>query len=80
MHWTENWHTGFMWVLLAVLLMGALLAILRLLASAASRRMESPQEILRRRYAAGEIDEETYEHMLEQLSDRSPRHGDETHE
>lgn len=79
-HWTENWHVGFMWVLLAVLLMGALLAILRLLANAAARRIESPKEILRRRYAAGEIDEETYKHMLGQLSDRSPAQGDERQE
>lgn len=59
---------GFMWVLLAILLIGGLLMLLRSLASAADRRTQSPEQILRRRYAAGEIDEETYERMLEKLS------------
>lgn len=68
MPWTESWHMGFMWVLLAVLLIGALLILMRLLAKAADRRAESPEEILRRRYAAGEIDEGTYDRMRDKLS------------
>jgi putative membrane protein len=76
MQWTENWHMGFMWVLLAVLLIGALLMLTRFLAKAANDRVESPEQILRRRYAAGEIDEETYQHMLEELSRESPRDGE----
>jgi uncharacterized membrane protein len=51
--------------------------IMRLLASAANHRVESPEQILRRRYASGELDEETYEHMLEKLSRRPPRDGEE---
>jgi uncharacterized membrane protein len=31
-------------------------------------QIAQPDEILRRRYAAGEIDEETYEHMREKLA------------
>lgn len=59
-----------MWVLLAVLLIGALLAIARLLARASriqETRRESPREIVARRYATGEIDEETYRRMLSEL-------------
>ncbi|NNE18388.1 MAG: hypothetical protein HKN10_07925 [Myxococcales bacterium] len=77
MQWTENWHMGFMWVLLAILLIGALLMFMRFLANVADRRMDSPEHMLRRRYAAGEIDEETYERMLEKLSRGS---GDESRE
>ena len=77
MQWTENWHMGFMWVLLAILLIGTLLMLMRFLAKVADRRMESPEHILRRRYAAGEIDEETYERMVEKLSRGS---GDESRE
>ncbi len=75
MHWTENWHMGVMWALLAILLIGALLMFTRLLANAANRRVESPEQILRRRYAAGEIDEETYDHILEELRGPSRRGG-----
>jgi len=80
MHWTENWHMGFMWVLLAILLIGVLLTLTRLLANAANRRVVSPEEILRRRYAAGEIDEQNYKHMLKALSGGSPGNGGESDE
>ena len=80
MHWTEDWHMGFMWVLLALLLMGALLITMRLLANAATHQDDSPERILQRRYAAGEIDQETYEQMMEALSDRLPRHRDKSRE
>ncbi|MBT8464906.1 MAG: SHOCT domain-containing protein [Deltaproteobacteria bacterium] len=80
MQWTENWHMGFMWVLLAILLIGALLMLMRFLANVADRRMESPEQILRRRYAAGEIDEETYDRMVERLSRGSLGDGDEPRE
>lgn len=63
MQWTDNWHMGLMWVSLALLLIGSLLAITRVVAKASSQhdanRQESPRRILQRRYAAGEIDEET---------------------
>ena len=76
MHWTESWHMGFMWVLLALLLMAVLLMLMRFLARAANDRAESPKQILRRRYAAGEIDEETFERMLDKLSRAAPEEGD----
>jgi len=69
-----------MWVLLAILLIGTLLMLTRVLAIMAERRVESPDQILRRRYAAGEIDEETYERMVEKLSRGSLGAGDEPHE
>lgn len=73
MQWTESWHMGFMWVLLAILLMAVLLMLMRFLGRAAGDRIESPEQILRRRYAAGEIDEETYHRMLGELSRKLPR-------
>jgi len=80
MHWTEHWHMGLMWVLLALLLMGALLMIVRLLARAATHHIESPERVLQRRYAAGEIDQETYECMLDELCGQPSRDGDEAEE
>ena len=71
---------GLMWVLLALVLMGALLMIMRFLANAATHQVESPERILRRRYAAGEIDQGTYEHMLDELCRQSSRGGDESDE
>ncbi len=66
---------GFMWVLLAILLIGALLMLMRLLANLADHQADSPEQILRRRYAAGEIDEEIYERMLDKVSRGSFRGG-----
>ncbi|MBT8470453.1 MAG: SHOCT domain-containing protein [Deltaproteobacteria bacterium] len=80
MHWTENWHMGFMWVLLAIFLIGALLMLMRLLANAANRRVESPEEIVRRRYAAGEIDIETYARTLAELRGPSLQDGGDSDE
>jgi putative membrane protein len=84
MHWSENWHMGLMWVFLAVLLIGALLVITRFVAKASSQhdtnRPESPTEILQRRYATGEIDQESYRQMLDELQGPRSRDGDESDE
>lgn len=78
MDWTHNWHMNLLWILLAVLLVAALRMLIRRLTNAPDREVESPEQVLRGRYAAGEIDEETYDHMLEALSPGSSRDGDET--
>lgn len=70
MHWTGGWHMGWMsmwWLLIiAVLVLVAWFA-----RSAASRndgtQQESPEQVLKRRYARGEVDRATYEKMLEDL-------------
>ena len=78
MDWTHNWHMHLLWILLAILLAAALRMLIRLRTKAPDRQVESPEQVLRRRYAAGEIDQETYDHMLETLSPGSSRDGDET--
>ena len=70
MHWNGNGHMGWMgfwWIVGAVLIGLVIWALLR-----ASRRpmdgsSESPERVLKHRYADGEMDRETYERMLEDL-------------
>lgn len=66
--WSIQWHAGHMAIWGIALILGVLvvLALIRR-GGGPERRQESPEEILRRRYAAGEIDRETYERMLEDL-------------
>lgn len=66
MHWNGDWHMGGMglWWLLIIAAVGLVLWF-------AARRgrggQESPEQMLKRRYANGDIDRETYERMLEDL-------------
>lgn len=69
MHWNGDWHMGWMWIwwLLGI---AAVAATLWVVVSAGRRNGgtdESPEQVLRRRYAKGEIDRETYERMLQDL-------------
>ena len=67
-----NWRWGLtmavgMLAMLAfwgALIVGAVLLIRRTIAQG---RAEAPQDVLRRRYAAGEIDQTTYERMKQEL-------------
>lgn len=70
MHWYDNWHMGGMWFwwILIIVVVAALIWF----ALASARRgprpdAESPEQALKRRYANGEIDKETYERMLDDL-------------
>ena len=70
MHWNGGWHMGWMglwWILIVPVLM----AVVWYALSAARRRgdgaQESPEQVMKRRYANGEIDREAYERMLENL-------------
>lgn len=63
------WHGGWMW-LGWILILVAIAVLAWALASASRRREpggESAESILKKRYAAGEIDRETYERTLEDL-------------
>lgn len=73
MHWYWNGHEhmawmGIWWVLGATMVAGLFWAIF---ASSTrvprSGRGDSPERILKRRYASGEIDHDTYERMLTDL-------------
>jgi uncharacterized membrane protein len=67
-YWDYGWHTGWMpfWWLCGI----AVLAVVIWLAAAATRRSgdgDSPERILKRRYAGGEITHEEYERKLAEL-------------
>lgn len=70
MHWNGDWHMGWMG-LWWILIIPVLIAVVWFAISAARRRSdgapESPEQVLNRHYANGEIDNETYERKLEEL-------------
>lgn len=69
MHW-HDWHLGgWMGLWWIVVVIAAVVAILLLFNSSrrADDRRESPERALKRRYANGEIDRETYGRMLDDL-------------
>lgn len=55
------------WLALAAVLALVLVAAVRAGRGPTERREESPEEILKRRYARGEIDREEFQHRLEDL-------------
>lgn len=71
MHWDGGWPMGFMWFWW-ILVIAGIAAIVWFVINTTQRRgdkgdEESPEEILKRRFAKGEIDQETYERMLQDL-------------
>ena len=62
---------GFLWMLLWTVLLVGLVALIVWLVGKGSRSLreqrESPQAILKRRYAHGDIDEDEYHKHLEEL-------------
>ena len=77
MHWGNGYehmgwggHTAWMgiwWLLAAVLVAALAWALVKATRRPASAPSESPGEILKRRYANGEIDRETYQRTLTDL-------------
>ena len=70
----HSWGTGFLGMIVMVLfwvliVAGALylLKLLLTLGSPKNQRGDSPEEILKRRYARGEIDKEEYHQLLRDL-------------
>ncbi len=67
--WNGEWHMGWMWIWWLVGIV-VLILVVRLATSSAGGRAssaESAEEILKRRYAQGEIDQEEYERKLQDL-------------
>jgi putative membrane protein len=66
-YWFSGWHM--IWMMISWLVgVGLFLALIWLLVtSAGGPTKDSPEEILRRRYAAGEINAEEYERRREVL-------------
>jgi putative membrane protein len=65
MYWGSGWHMFSWWILWAVLIIGVIWMIRR--PANPSREDDSPETILKRRYARGEIDREEYERRLADL-------------
>lgn len=63
-YWHDGWHMGWWWVGGLVII-----AVLWLAMSAGNRtaRPDSPERILKRRYAGGEITRDEYERKLQDL-------------
>jgi len=72
MHWWNgDGHMGWMalwWIFGAALIAAVVWALLRS-TQASNGPGDSPEKILKRRYAKGEIDRETYQRMLTDLKD-----------
>ena len=66
MHW-DGWHMGgwmgFWWLFIVLVL----IALVWFAVIAPRRSDESPEQAVKRRYANGEIDRETYERTLSDL-------------
>jgi putative membrane protein len=71
MMWGNHWmFGGFMWVVWILLLVGLFLLIRWLVLQGKSGREkeESPLEVLKKRYARGEIDKEEFEQKKKDLT------------
>lgn len=70
-YWDGSWHMGwamFWWWGLGLVLFAVLLfVVLAATRGPTTVSRESPEDILKRRYASGEIDRETYQRMLADL-------------
>lgn len=76
MHWHEYWHQGWgpvgmgwmwvWWVLVAIAFVAVIWTLVRL-AGRHIAQTETPEDILRQRYARGEVDRDTYLQMLADL-------------
>ena len=70
MPWDGGWHMGWMWIgwLLAIVVIGGgLWFLVNGTRGGSGGPGESPEQALKRRYARGEIDRETYERMLDEI-------------
>lgn len=69
MHEMGWWGMGWMWIFWILVLVGLVFLIRWLVLSSTSgnRSKDTPEEILKRRYARGEITQEEYQRMLKDL-------------
>ncbi len=65
--WSTLWHHQEVAIWLTGVVLFALLTLALWRRKAAKNDGESAEEVLKRRYADGEIDETIYEHMLKEL-------------
>lgn len=70
MHWDGYWHMGWMWIwwlLILVVVAAVAWVVVTAARKSGGPAQETPEQVLKRRYAKGEIDRETYQRMLEDL-------------
>jgi putative membrane protein len=68
--WDPGWHMGWMglwWIFLLVIIVAVVWAFARAGLPGQAGGGESPELILKRRYARGEIDREEYDRRLQDL-------------
>ncbi|MBZ0231438.1 MAG: hypothetical protein K8M05_03745 [Deltaproteobacteria bacterium] len=68
--WNGDGHMGWMgiwWIIGAALIALVVWALLRSSRGPRNTSSESPEHVLKRRYATGEIDHATYQQMLTEL-------------
>ena len=58
---------GFMWLIWILLIVAIVVMVKAWSGGSSGSRDESPMEILKKRYARGEIDEEEFEHRRREL-------------
>lgn len=64
----DGWYMGWMWIWWALVAAGLALAVFFLVSQRrAGPPGEPPERVVKRRYARGEIDRETYRQMLDDL-------------
>lgn len=67
MHWDGWWHIGWMWLFWIAVIVAVVFLVRTVAAPARRPTAASPEEILKQRYAQGEIDQEEYERRLSDL-------------
>lgn len=67
--WNDGWHMGWMtlWWILGIAGLALLFGYLVRAPRDVERSAETPDAVLRRRYAAGEINGETFQRMTDDL-------------
>jgi len=58
---------GILWVILALIVIAGVLTIYQGVREARRQRQDTPEQVIKRRYAKGEIDRDTYQRMLDDL-------------
>lgn len=69
MHWNEGWHMGGMWLwwLLGIVLIVGVVWLMVRTGSSQRGSSESPEDVLKKRLAQGEISSEEYDRKLKDL-------------
>ncbi len=66
-HGWFNFGGGFMWIFWIIIIVAIIALVKGLSGSSSNSSSASPMEILRKRYANGEISDEEFEHRRKQL-------------